>query len=147
MLWLLCKGFFVPCATFKSIWEASGCKQPWALLPMPWNGQTWGSCWCWCPAVEVQPCTKPCQEAGSGRALSEGLWVGADLGLPSSVARGSGFAYSNAGTFNFGHYRRQTNQYFKKNTDAMVLGIWRECFSFFQGRLSCNKRKQPWISA
>lgn len=71
----------------------------------------------------VQPCTKPCQEAGSGGALCEGLRVGADLGLPGSVAHGSGFTYSNACTFNFRHYRQQTNQYFIKNVDAMVLGI------------------------
>lgn len=71
----------------------------------------------------VQPCTKPWQEAGSGGALCEGLQVGADLDLPGSVARGSGFAYSTECTFNFRHYRQQTNQYFIKNADAMVLGI------------------------
>lgn len=83
----------------------------------------------------VQPCTEPCQEAGSGGALCEGLLVGADLGLPGSAACRSGFTYSNACTFNLGHYRQQTNQYFIKNADAMVLGIGRECFSFFPEKL------------
>lgn len=43
--------------------------------------------------------------------------------------------------------RWQTDQYFIKNSDAVVSVVQRGCFSYLQGKLSCNKRKQARISA
>lgn len=44
-------------------------------------------------------------------------------------------------------YRQQTNQYFVENIGAVVSVVRRGCFSYFQRRLSGNKRQQPRVSA